>query len=589
MASSSPPPDHRERQRLIDENEQLRTSLESALEENTILTEERDRLRLRVHELSDELHATGASLSQQEQRVRLIEPAFARQGETEEELRVAFEELQVLTEELELANSGLQQTNQSLDARIDQRTAQLREINELLSSTEASLHAVANLVPELLWRTDGMGRADWFNQRWFSYTGSTASAPLGHGWLGAVHADDHAATVATWNLAVTDGRSFKHEFRIRNAAGDFRWFLVRAEPLHDDQGRITCWFAAGTDIHDQRISLEALQRSELRFRTLIEGIPQLVWRAVDIGCWTWSSPQWREYTGQDVPQALELGWLEALHVDDRAGALEAWQRAQSTGSLEIAGRILHAAEGRYRHFRTRALPVMSEDQHVLEWLGTCTDVDDLLQLQEEQGVLVAELQHRTRNLMSVVQAVTARTLKSAVSLASFEESITDRLSALARVQGLLSRRDAGARVSFDVLLREELSAHLDLSAADTRDKVVMEGPPGIQLRSATVQILALALHELATNAAKYGALSDRGGRLEVRWALDDADGQQPRLSVDWRESNVSDIARLHAPPPGGGYGRELIEKALPYQLGARTTYVLEPDGARCTIQVPILV
>jgi two-component system CheB/CheR fusion protein len=223
---------------------------------------------------------------------------------------------------------------------------------------------------------------------------------------------------------------------------------------------------------------------------------------------------------------------------------------------------------------------------VMEWLGTSTDVDDIRQLQEEQAVLVTELQHRTRNLMAVVQAVTARTLRGASSLEQFEQCIDDRLSALARVQSLLSRREAAARVPFDLLLREELSAHVALDEDGNSRQVRLEGPLGVSLRSATVQTFALALHELATNAVKYGALSDRDGQLRVRWEVSGGDGSERRLRVDWRESAVRDMSRSDT-PAGSGYGRELIERALPYQLGARTTYAIEPDGIHCTIEVAV--
>src|SRR5205085_10391391 len=106
----------------------------------------------------------------------------------------------------------------------------------------------------------------------------------------------------------------------RGAAGAYRWFFVRAEPMRDDRGGVVGWFAAGTDIHDQRLAMDALQQSELRFRTLVEGMPQLVWRAVGGGQWTWSSPQWSAFTGLGDTDSRGIGWLEAFHPDDRAPA-----------------------------------------------------------------------------------------------------------------------------------------------------------------------------------------------------------------------------------------------------------------------------
>jgi two-component system CheB/CheR fusion protein len=576
--------DFEDKSPLVDEIEQLRTSLETVLEENARLLDEREQMRARLSQLSQELRVTHAAMSRSEESVP--DDDAMHRSQTEEELRVAFEELQVLTEELEVANGSLHETNRELDARVEERTRELGAINATLRTTEASLQIITDVVPDLLWRADETGKANWYNQRWFAYTGQNEAEALGNGWVEAVHPADQEAARIAWSRAVASGKAYHHEQRIRRADGAFRWFLIRAEPLPNGQGRILSWFGSSTDIHDTRMAMEALQRSELRFRILVEGMPQLVWRARGGGHWTWSSPQWSTYTGQGDDGALGMGWLEMLHPDDREPAKAAWKRAEDTGALEMEGRVFHESEQRYRHFRTRALPLRDRSGQLVEWLGTSTDVDDLLQMQSEQTVLVGELQHRTRNLMAMVRAITRRTIQGTETFDAFAERIDNRFSALARVQSLLSRRDGATRVPFDVLLREEISAHVELDSDGRGKQVALEGPTGISLRSASVQTFALALHELATNATKYGALSQPGGHLHIQWlAKETAEGK--RLWVDWRESGVSGVPDDEAAAKGGGYGRELIERALPYQLGARTTYAFKPDGVHCTIEVMV--
>lgn len=102
-----------------------------------------------------------------------------------------------------------------------------------------------------------------------------------------------------------------------------------------------------------------------------------------------------------------------------------------------------------------------------------------------------------------------------------------------------------------------------------------------------MQTLALALHELATNAVKYGALSQSGGQLDISWTVKEAASGERRLLVDWRERGIAVSAGKPAVSEGSGYGRELIERALPYQLNARTTYAFEADGVHCTIDIAI--
>ncbi|MBW8842477.1 MAG: hypothetical protein JF608_11855, partial [Sphingomonadales bacterium] len=176
------------RKALIDENEQLRTALESALEDNARLNEDRDRLQRRTALLAQELRVARATAPQPvPEPPEDGETAVERRSHTEEELRVAFEELQVLTEELEVANTSLHETNLELDARVEERTAQIREINAALRAAEASFRTIADLVPDLLWRSDPAGQADWFNERWFDYTGHDPAEPLGLGWIDAIH------------------------------------------------------------------------------------------------------------------------------------------------------------------------------------------------------------------------------------------------------------------------------------------------------------------------------------------------------------------------------------------------------------------
>jgi two-component sensor histidine kinase len=207
-----------------------------------------------------------------------------------------------------------------------------------------------------------------------------------------------------------------------------------------------------------------------------------------------------------------------------------------------------------------------------------TDVHDLRGLQERQKVLMAELQHRTRNLLALTQSIANRTLRRSSSLAEFAREFAHRLAALSRVQGLITGVDY-RNVDMRDLLTSELQAH-DGQHLDS-GRIRLEGP-ALPLPSAAAQALGLALHELATNAAKYGALAHGGGRLAVTWRIE-ARGSARLVVLSWKESGVT----LSGAPARSGYGRELIERALPYQLGAETRLDFEPDGVHCTMVVSL--
>jgi PAS domain S-box-containing protein len=287
------------------------------------------------------------------------------------------------------------------------------------------------------------------------------------------------------------------------------------------------------------------------------------------------------YAVGEVTPSYEI-WAARLHPDDRAETERAVHDAQeSGGDYAHEFRTLHP-DGTVRWLSAQGQFFYDAAGAPVRMVGVMIDTTARRTWEETQKVLVAELQHRTRNLLGVVRSLSERTIRRSTDLADFRARFGDRLAALARVQGLLSRLGEGQRITFDELIRSEVAA-----LHGENGRVTLTGPGGIALRSSTVQTFALALHELATNAVKYGAFSQRQGRLAVRWWVERAaeDGR-PWLHVDWREHDVA-MPRESGTPEGTGSGRELIERALPYQLGARTTYVMEADGVHCTIALPV--
>ena len=303
----------------------------------------------------------------------------------------------------------------------------------------------------------------------------------------------------------------------------------------------------------------------------------MIWRSVGQGSWTWSSPQWARYTGQTADVSSGSGWLNAVHPDDHETANAAWANATAAGEFSAELRI-RGQDGGYRWFQTRGSPVRDSEGSILEWIGTSTDVDDLRRLQSQQKVLVAELQHRSRNLIGVIHSIAMQTLQRAGTLDDFSDRFEDRLAALSRVQGLLSTSE-NEPVTIRRLIEMELRA---LAEEQIGDQVEAAGPDTV-VRNSTAQTLALAVHELSTNALKYGALATPHGRLQIRWHEHVRD-DRPWLHLNWRETGV--LERPSA-TTRRGYGRILIEQALPHQLGAETDMRLMPGEMACTINLPL--
>ncbi|ANN65547.1 hypothetical protein BAU06_03875 [Bordetella bronchialis] len=309
------------------------------------------------------------------------------------------------------------------------------------------------------------------------------------------------------------------------------------------------------------------------------------------GMRAWRSPEYLRLHGlpPDAREETHAQWRARVHPEDRDQAERTLMDALNgeSGGYDSEYRIVRPSDGEVRWIHARADIERDADGRAVRLVGAHIDVTESKRMyaavresEERQKVLIAELQHRTRNLMGVVRVLADRTARASTSLDDFRARLDDRLAALSRVQGLLSRLDEYDRVTFDELLDTEIAA----LAADA-GRVTRRGPAGVRLRSSTVQTLAMALHELAINAMKYGALAQPSGRLAVQWSLERAgpDGG-PWLHVDWRETGV------RMPPQAAtrmGHGRELIEQALPYQLGARTSCDFGGDGLHCTLSIPV--
>lgn len=452
-----------------------------------------------------------------------------------------------------------------------------------LFEREARLQAIFAQAGAGFALSDLNGRFTDVNEAFCRIVGRPREIMLGLAMQDITHSDDRLRNVPLFEAAARDGAPFDIEKRYVRPDGETVWVRNSVSPVRADDGTITAMMAVSIDITDRFRADAALRESEARQRALIEGVPQLVWRAVEDGQWSWASPQWTAFTGQPEPESHGFGWLKPIHPDDRKTALEAWSQAPRTGTLIVEYRIRNGAEDRYCWFQTRAVPVRDAAGAIMEWLGTSTDIDDLRRLQEEQQVMVAELQHRTRNLIAVITSIADETMIQTGPGQGFVAQFQDRLAALSRVQGLLSRATE-APITIEALIRMELDA-----LGVGKQQIRLQGPR-VYLRPSTVQTLALAIHELATNARKHGALGRQHGCLDIGWSIQAEDGADPRtfwLVLDWWETGLvpaqpdADGARHR------GYGRELIEDALPFALGARTQFELNAEGVRCRIELPL--
>ena len=359
------------------------------------------------------------------------------------------------------------------------------------------------------------------------------------------------------------------------------WTNASAVPLRDGDGRVTGTAVVVADVDALKRGAEALRESEERLRQFGEASSDVLWvRGADTLRWEYLSPAFEAIYGLSRERALGgddlRHWAEFILPEDREQALRSLERVRDGKQVAFEYRIRRASDGEVRWLRDTDFPMRDGAGRVRRIGGIGQDVTDRKREAERMELLVAELQHRTRNLLAVVRNVARRSIGPSPGRDEYDA----RLATLGRVQGFLSRSPAYA-VSLADLVRAELAA----MEGGASEKVIVGGP-AVELPGEGVQAVALALHELATNAVKYGALAQASGRLLITWHVESGQGGGNgggRLVIDWRESKV---AMPDGPPARRGYGSELITRALPYQLRAETALEFTHDGVQCRIVLP---
>jgi two-component sensor histidine kinase len=258
------------------------------------------------------------------------------------------------------------------------------------------------------------------------------------------------------------------------------------------------------------------------------------------------------------------------------------KRAQTGSAVTYQFRIGGPSETEQRWIESTAFPLVDEAGAIQRVGGIAKDITEQKASAARMEVLVAELQHRTRNLLGVVRSIAQQTMARTGPTERFREQFNDRLGALSRVQGLLSRSEQEP-ITLRALIQAELDA---LGAAAMQERITLAGPR-VAMRKTTVQTFALALHELATNARKYGALTTQQGQLKITWRTYKAEDEGQRLKLEWLEEGIQGQREQQDPASRSGYGRELIERALPYALDAETRYELGETQLRCSIDLPL--
>lgn len=332
------------------------------------------------------------------------------------------------------------------------------------------------------------------------------------------------------------------------------------------------------------VSRAAEQRSrstihdlEQRFRVLADAMPQMVWSSLASGVTDYFNKHWCDYTGAPASASLGDAWTQFLHPEDADAASRVWREAVTSGGVYEVEYRLRRADGEYRWMLARGLPMHDGHGAINRWLGTCTDIQEQKALTIQHELLTRELSHRIKNIFAVIGGLIALTLRRQPEFASIGRDLQQRVLALGRAHDFVLPQGDRAHAyqshsSLKGMLSSLLHAYQDPSG--TRVRVVGEDVT-IDDRSATP--LALFFHELATNAAKYGALATPAGKVEITIVTDEA------IELTWTETGGLPVPPTTLP----GFGQSLIEMSVTRQLGGTLAYDWRPNGLQVMARIPV--
>lgn len=383
------------------------------------------------------------------------------------------------------------------------------------------------------------------------------------------------------DLAFAGKSTFIENFPIvilRSDHPELAYFTFSYCPVRGPDGAVRGIMDTVVETTSQVHARLALRESEERLRLIIEN-------ARDYAIFTMDPEgrvnEWRE--GAEVIFGFSREEIIGRSVDilftpeDRAHGVPERERAvaRETGSADDVR--WHIRKGGSRVFIEGVVTVLRDDDGRLAgYLKIGRDATDRHTTEERQKLLLAELQHRVRNVMAMVRSVARRTANSAKNVKDYAGTLDGRISAMARNQVMLTR-NIGAGVDLQLLVETELEAQ-----AASGDKFTVTGPP-VLLSSKSAEVLSLAVHELATNAAKYGALANSEGTIDIRWEVEAAGNGSDCLHFCWTELGL----HLKDRPHRDGFGTELITRRVPYELRGEGKMELRETGLAAVIRFPL--
>jgi PAS domain S-box-containing protein len=441
---------------------------------------------------------------------------------------------------------------------------------------------VANNLPTLCWIADRDGNIFWYNGRWYEYTGASPESQQGWGWISVHDAQRLPEVLKQWKHSIETGEPFEMTFPLKGSDGVFRPFLTRAVPLRDKASKIVRWLGTNVDISAQVAAEESLRESEALYRSALTAGRMGTWQTDLVNrtrLWTQEGmalfglnlPGGRGHVGGEHDE-----YWSALHPDDRRLMHEFHDLADKQDSFTSEYRVVWP-DGTILWLRGHGQVVArTADGKAHRLVSIVADVTERKAAEDHVQFLMRELSHRSKNLLTVIQSIARRTARTATSMEEFETRFGRRLQGLAASHDVLVRNNWQGAPLAD-LLRQHLAPFGDIQSS----RLELTGPE-IVVTAEAAQAIGLAVHELATNAIKYGALSVPTGKIKVSWALDGNADASRNLLLNWTEEGGPPVV----PPSHKGFGHVVVDDMIERSLNCKVAVDFAVSGLSWRVSIP---
>lgn len=440
-----------------------------------------------------------------------------------------------------------------------------------LRDSEARFRTAADSSPALMWMTDDRGTIVFANRRYRAFFHVESDAMLGEGWRTIVQPEDGEAFHEAFRLAFAAREPFHQLVRVHHPTLGVRWLSCDGNPRYGLDGKFLGYTGVNVDVTEATHAQAALREAESRSRILFEAAPFSV-IVID--------PATHEILDVNDYACAEYGYSREEFLQRKIGDIDA------LGDSEVIrkrGRA-HTLRPGTQEFEAKHRRKSGETRDVLVRVhgvrlggrdisyGAHFDITERKAAEERQHLLARELDHRAKNILAVVQAALRLTPRDDPE--AYVRAVEGRLGALARAHSMLAET-RWERVELRGLLEGELAPFL------AAQRVELNGPV-VFLPARAAQPFAMAVHELATNATKHGALSVPAGRISVAWQFSGA--AQHMLRLRWLEANGPHVL---GSPKRRGFGSRVLEATIRMQLGGTVSASWEPTGLICDVEMPI--